>query len=148
MQFDFDFDFALVIAFTIGFVSECNAGFYLNLADDSLQLPHLIMEKKMKRLLLIVAALGAMASNAAFANAELAKQKNCLACHAVDAKLVGPGYKEIAAKYRGDKSAEAKLAKKIREGGKGAWGEIPMPANPQVSEAESVTLAKWVLSLK
>lgn len=102
----------------------------------------------MKRVLLVVAALAALASNAAFANAELAKNKNCLACHAIDTKLVGPGYKEVAAKYKGDKSAEAKLAKKIREGGSGVWGAIPMPANPQVSEAESVTLAKWVLSLK
>ena len=102
----------------------------------------------MKRVLLVVAALAALASNAAFANAELAKNKNCLACHAIDTKLVGPAYKEVAAKYKGDKSAEAKLAKKIREGGSGVWGAIPMPANPQVSEAESVTLAKWVLSLK
>ena len=140
-------------------MSECNAGFYLNLADDNLQLlyriykhgkisPHLFMEKKMKRVLLVVAALGALASNAAFANADLAKEKNCLVCHGIEAKLVGPGYKEIAAKYKGDKTAEAKLAKKIRGGGSGAWGAIPMPANPQVSEAESVTLAKWVLSLK
>ncbi len=102
----------------------------------------------MKRVLLIAAALGALASNAALANADLAKEKNCLACHAVDTKLIGPGYKEVAAKYKGDKSAEAKLAKKIREGGSGVWGAIPMPANPQVSEAESVALAKWVLSLK
>lgn len=102
----------------------------------------------MKRVLLIAAALGALASNAALANADLAKEKNCLACHAVDTKLIGPAYKEVAAKYKGDKSAEAKLAKKIREGGSGVWGAIPMPANPQVSEAESVALAKWVLSLK
>jgi len=94
-----------------------------------------------------VAALGLLAVSApAFASADLAKQKNCLACHAVDKKLVGPSYKDVAAKYKSDKGAQAKLAKKIREGGVGAWGQVPMPANPQVSEAEAQTLAKWVLS--
>jgi cytochrome c len=94
-----------------------------------------------------IAALGlAVVSGPVFASPELAKQKNCLACHAVDKKLVGPGYKEIAAKYKGDKDAVAKLAKKIREGGVGVWGQVPMPANPQVSEQEALTLAKWVMS--
>lgn len=102
----------------------------------------------MKHILVAVAAVAAMASNAAFANEQLAKEKNCLACHAVDNKLVGPGYKEVAAKYKGDKSAEGKLATKIQKGGSGAWGQIPMPANPQVSDAEARTLAKWILSLK
>lgn len=83
----------------------------------------------------------------AFASAELAKQKNCLACHATDKKLVGPPYKDIAAKYKADKNAQATLAKKIREGGVGVWGQIPMPANPQVNEQEAQTLAKWVLSM-
>jgi len=89
-----------------------------------------------------------MVSASAFANADLAKAKNCLACHAVDKKLVGPAYKEVAAKYASDKDAAAKLAKKIREGGVGVWGQVPMPANPQVNEAEAATLAKWVLTLK
>ena len=102
----------------------------------------------MKHILVAVAAVAALASNAAFANEQLAKEKNCLACHSVDAKLVGPGYKEVAAKYKGDKTAEAKLATKIQKGGSGVWGQIPMPANPQVSEAEAKTLAKWILSLK
>lgn len=102
----------------------------------------------MKRVLFAVFVLSALVSNAAFANAELAKEKNCLACHAVDNKLVGPGYKEVAAKYKGDKTAEAKLAQKILKGGSGSWGAIPMPANPQVSDAEAATLAKWILSLK
>jgi cytochrome c len=83
----------------------------------------------------------------AFASADLAKQKNCLACHAADKKLVGPSYRDIAAKYKADKNAQATLAKKIREGGVGVWGQIPMPANPQVNEAEAQTLAKWVLSM-
>ncbi len=96
---------------------------------------------------LAVAVLGlAVASGPVFAQAELAKQKNCLACHAVDKKLVGPSYKDVAAKYKGDKDAAAKLAKKIREGGVGVWGQVPMPANPQVNEQEAMSLAKWVLS--
>jgi cytochrome c len=98
---------------------------------------------------LIVAALGlSLLSGAAMANADLAKAKNCLACHATDKKVVGPSYKEVAAKYASDKQAADKLAKKIREGGVGAWGQIPMPANPQVNEAEAKTLAAWVLSQK
>ena len=102
----------------------------------------------MKRILLAVIALSALVSGAASASEQLAREKNCLACHAVDAKLVGPGYKEVAAKYKGDKSAEAKLATKIMKGGSGVWGQIPMPANPQVSAAEAKELAKWVLSMK
>ncbi|HTN49172.1 MAG TPA: c-type cytochrome [Burkholderiaceae bacterium] len=94
-----------------------------------------------------LAALGlAVASGPVFAQAELAKQKNCLACHAIDKKLVGPAYKDVAAKYKGDKDAAARLAKKIREGGVGVWGQVPMPANPQVNEQEAMSLAKWVLS--
>jgi cytochrome c len=105
------------------------------------------MEFRMKNTLAL-AALGLLAvGGPAFASAELAKQKNCLACHATDKKLVGPAYKDIAAKYKSDKNAAATLAKKIREGGVGVWGQIPMPANPQVNEQEAQTLAKWVLSL-
>jgi cytochrome c len=96
---------------------------------------------------LALAVLGlAVASGPVFAQAELAKQKNCLACHATDKKLVGPSYKDVAAKYKGDKDAATKLAKKIREGGVGVWGQVPMPANPQVNEQEAASLAKWVLS--
>lgn len=102
----------------------------------------------MKRILVAAAAFAALSSNAAFASEQLAKEKNCLACHAIDHKLVGPAYKDVAAKYKGDKSAEAKLATKIQKGGSGVWGAIPMPANPQVSDAEAKTLAKWILSLK
>lgn len=100
----------------------------------------------MKKALTLV-ALGLMAAGGpAFASTELAKQKNCLACHAVDKKLVGPSYKDIAAKYKSDKNAPVTLAKKIRDGGVGNWGQVPMPANPQVNEQEAATLAKWVLS--
>ena len=87
-------------------------------------------------------------AGAAHAQADLAKAKNCLACHAVDKKIVGPAYKDVAAKYASDKGAADRLAKKIREGGVGAWGQVPMPANPQVNAAEAASLAKWVLSQK
>ena len=102
----------------------------------------------MKILAVSVLATLALASGGAFASADLAKAKNCMACHALDKKLVGPAYKDVAAKYAGDKDAVTKLAKKIREGGTGVWGQVPMPANPQVSEAEALTLAKWVLTVK
>jgi cytochrome c len=95
-----------------------------------------------------VGACGMLAIGApAFASQQLAKDKNCLACHAVDKKLVGPSYKDIAAKYKGDKNAQAMLVKKVRDGGVGVWGQIPMPANPQVNEQEAQALVKWVLSM-
>jgi cytochrome c len=102
----------------------------------------------MKFLLPVIVAAAAVVSTPAFANLELAQKKNCLACHAVDKKLVGPAYQEVAKKYAGDKTAEAKLTEKIQKGGAGVWGPVPMPANPQVSPDEAKALAKWVLSLK
>ena len=84
----------------------------------------------------------------ALANPALAQKKNCMACHAVDKKLVGPAYKDVAAKYAKDKDAYKKLAEKIVKGGSGVWGPVPMPANTQVSPAEAETLAKWVLTVK
>jgi cytochrome c len=84
----------------------------------------------------------------AMADLALATSKNCMACHAVDKKLVGPAYKEVAAKYAGQKDAVDKLSTKIIKGGSGVWGPVPMPANTQVSEAEAKKLAAWVLSLK
>jgi cytochrome c len=96
---------------------------------------------------LIVAVVGAAAAPA-FANPELAQKKNCMACHAVDKKLVGPAYKDVAAKYAGQKDAADKLAVKVMKGGSGVWGAIPMPANPQVSEAEAKQLVQWVLTTK
>ncbi len=103
----------------------------------------------MKRIVMgAMVVAGAFASQAALANADLAKAKNCMACHAVANKLVGPAYKDVAAKYAGQKDAEAKLVTKVMKGGSGVWGAIPMPANPQVSEAEAHTLVKWVLSQK
>jgi len=90
----------------------------------------------------------AVASQAAMASADLAKAKNCMACHAVANKLVGPAYKDVAAKYAGQKDAEAKLVTKVMKGGSGVWGAIPMPANPQVSEADARTLVKWIMAQK
>ncbi len=102
----------------------------------------------MKLASILAAAALACASAGAYANADLAKQKNCTACHAIDKKLVGPAYKDVAAKYASDKEAVGKLTKKVREGGTGVWGQIPMPANPQVTAAEAETLVKWVLEQK
>lgn len=102
----------------------------------------------MKTLLLLAAVTGATFAAPAFASPELAQKKNCMACHATDKKLVGPAYKEVAAKYAGDKAAADKLAEKILKGGSGIWGPVPMPANPQVNAAEAKQLAQWVLSVK
>jgi len=105
-------------------------------------------EKYMKRSMMLCMLLSALASSSAMANADLAKAKNCMACHAVASKLVGPAFKDVAAKYAGQKDAEDKLSAKVMKGGSGSWGAVPMPANPQVSEAEAHTLVKWVLSQK
>ena len=102
----------------------------------------------MKKLLLLVVALASMTALPARASADLAQKKNCMACHATDKKLIGPAYKDVAAKYAGQKDAADKLAQKILKGGSGVWGAVPMPANPQVSAAEAKQLAAWVLSVK
>ena len=93
----------------------------------------------------MIVALAAVVSAPAFANADLAQKKSC---HATDKKLIGPSYKDVAAKYAGDKTAAAKLAEKIQKGGSGVWGAMAMPANPQVSPEEAKQLATWVLSIK
>jgi cytochrome c len=96
--------------------------------------------------LLLVA--GALSAGAAQADEALAKAKNCMACHSVDKKIVGPAYKDVAKKYAGQKDAEAKLAEKVIKGGKGSWGEVPMPPNATVKPEEATKLVKWILSLK
>ena len=101
----------------------------------------------MKKAALIV-AMAAVVAGPAFANADLAQKKNCMACHAVDKKLVGPAYKDVAAKYAGQKDAAAKLADKVQKGGTGVWGQVPMPANPQVSADEAKALVACVLTHK
>jgi cytochrome c len=103
----------------------------------------------MKRLSsMLIAATLTTAGAPAMANVALAQKKACLACHQVDNKVVGPSFKDVAKKYKGQKGIEAKLAEKIIKGGKGAWGEIPMPANAQVNAAEAKQLVTWILSLK
>ena len=97
--------------------------------------------------LIISAGLLASAGNA-LASEALAKKYNCLTCHAVDKKVIGPSYAEVAAKYKGDAGAEAKLIAKVKNGGSGAWGQIPMPPNATVPDADIKTLVKWVLSAK
>ena len=101
----------------------------------------------MRRALFVLAAAVTVAVPA-LADEALAKAKNCMACHALDKKLVGPAYKDVAAKYAKDKGSVDLLAAKIMKGGSGVWGPIPMPANPQVNEAEAKRLATWVLTVK
>ena len=103
--------------------------------------------KTLATCLFVSAGLVAGASNALASDA-LAKKYNCLACHAVDKKLIGPSYKDVAAKYKGDAGAEAKLIAKVKNGGTGAWGQIPMPPNASVPDADVKALVKWVLSAK
>jgi len=92
-------------------------------------------------------AAGAHAADPKAAEA-LAKTSGCLACHTVDKKLVGPSYKEIADKYRKDKGAEANLVKKVKAGGKGVWGDVPMAPNAHVKDEDIKTLVQWILSVK
>ena len=101
----------------------------------------------MKRIVFALAATFSVAVPA-LADQALATTKNCMACHSMDKKLVGPSFKDIAAKYASDKTAGDKLATKIIKGGSGVWGAIPMPANPQVNEADAKKLAAWVLAEK
>ena len=104
----------------------------------------------MKPLVLFAAAAVALSSGAALAAdaQQLLKEKACLACHTVDKKLVGPSYKEVAAKYKSRKDAEAYLTKKIKEGSTGVWGSIPMPPNGAVNDDQAKTLAKYILTVK
>lgn len=108
----------------------------------------------MKALLLTVAAAGSlmMAGQASAVDAKaaeaVAQKSGCLACHSVANKIIGPAYKDVAAKYKGDKGAEAKLIAKVKAGGSGVWGPIPMPANsPQVKDEDIKTVVQWILSL-
>ena len=108
----------------------------------------------MKVLLLAILAASSMLvaaqANAADAKAAeaLAQKCGCLAFHSIDKKLLGPAYKDVAAKYKGDKSAEAKLVEKVKKGGSGVWGPMPMPANsPQVKDEDIKTIVQWILSL-
>lgn len=95
---------------------------------------------------LLAAALAAAAlASPARANEDLAKKYQCLACHQLDKKLVGPAYKEVAKKYKGQTDAAVKVAEKIKKGSTGVWGPVPMPPNDKVPDADVKTLAEWVL---
>lgn len=102
--------------------------------------------------LLAAAVLAAFAASAHAADSKaaesLAQASGCLACHSVGKKLVGPSYKEIADRYRTDKGAEANLVKKVKLGGKGAWGDIPMSPNTHLKDEDIRTIVRWILSLK
>ena len=102
----------------------------------------------MKSAALVLGIAGAVAVLPVHASEELAKKHACFACHAVDKKLVGPSYKDVAAKYRSVKGADAKLFDKVKKGGTGVWGTVPMPPNAAVPDADIKTLVKWILSQK
>jgi cytochrome c len=106
----------------------------------------------MKVLLMTVATAGSLmiagAAVAADAAEALAQKNGCLACHSVQQKVLGPAFKDVAAKYKGDKTAEAKMIEKVKKGGSGVWGPIPMPGNsPQVKDADIKTIIQWVLKM-
>ncbi|MEO7741491.1 MAG: c-type cytochrome [Usitatibacter sp.] len=103
----------------------------------------------MKKPLAILATLGlSLAAAPSLASPDLATKSGCTACHAVDKKVVGPGFKEVAAKYKGNPKAEAMLVDKVKNGGVGTWGQVPMPPNAGVKEDDIKTLVKWILSQK
>jgi cytochrome c len=102
----------------------------------------------MKHIAAVFGAAAILAALPGHASEQLAKKHNCLACHTVDKKMVGPSYKDVAAKYRSDSGAAAKLADKVKKGGQGVWGQVPMPPNPTVPDAEVQALVKWILSQK
>ncbi|MBL8379644.1 MAG: c-type cytochrome [Burkholderiales bacterium] len=99
---------------------------------------------------MLCAVLSALAAHAAPVQADekLARSKACLACHAIDKKQVGPAFGDIALRYRGSNAAEELLVTKIRQGGAGAWGQVPMAPNPQVSDSEARTLVRWILAIQ
>lgn len=100
----------------------------------------------MKKLSLLAIVAAALLTPHAHASADLAKKYNCAACHAPDKKVVGPAWQDIATKYKGQADAADKLAAKAKAGGKGVWGQIPMPPNPTVPDADMKTLITWVLA--
>jgi cytochrome c len=99
--------------------------------------------------ILLAASLAAVATAAGAQSGEdLIKKNGCTACHAIDKKVVGPAYKDVANKYRNDKAAPANLMKKVKAGGSGVWGQVPMPPNPQVKDDELKTMIDYILALK
>ena len=112
---------------------------------------------KLQVALLAAGLAGVAMTGAAFAQTKgvdskaaeaLAQKSGCIACHQVEKKVIGPAYKEVALKYASDKDAANKLADKVKKGGVGVWGQVPMPPNPQISDADNKVLVAWILSLK
>src|ERR1700676_4047758 len=101
-----------------------------------------------KLVVLLICAAAAVPALAVDTAADLARSKNCMACHSIGNKVVGPAFKDVAKRYAGQPDTEEKLVQKVLKGGSGAWGVVPMPANTQVTEAEARELVRWVLSLK
>jgi cytochrome c len=99
------------------------------------------------RTLLMVAAAGVLAAPAAQADEALLKKHNCIACHQIDKKVVGPAYKDVTKKYKGQKDIAVKLAEKVKKGGQGVWGPVPMPPNPQVPDADIKKMVEFILAL-
>lgn len=97
---------------------------------------------------LLLAGAGLLIAGQASADEALAKAKNCMSCHAIDKKIVGPSYKDVAKKYAGQADAAAKLEAKVKKGGSGVFGTVPMPPNPAVSDADIKKLVAWVLATK
>jgi cytochrome c len=127
----------------VDFELSCNmliakiAGFIIRIQGDS-----------MKVLLATIAAAAVLFAGQASASQALAQKSGCLACHQVDKKVLGPSLKDVAAKYKGDATAEAKLIAKVKKGGSGVWGPMPMPANsPQVKDDDIKSIVKWILTL-
>ena len=106
------------------------------------------MNRKLIGILVAGGFLVSAGAHAESANEALMKKSACTACHQIDKKLVGPAFKDVAAKYKGDKTAEAKLIEKVKKGGSGVWGAIPMtPNSPQVKDEDIKILVKWILSM-
>ncbi len=102
----------------------------------------------MKVLLAMIATAAVLFTGQVSANEALAQKSGCLACHAIDKKVLGPSYKDVAAKYKGDKGAEAKMIAKVKAGGSGTWGPMPMPAmSPQVKDADIKSIVQWILAM-
>ena len=107
-----------------------------------------LADSAMRAPLILLAAAAVLHASSALASPELAREKVCMGCHAVDRKLIGPSFKDVAARYAGQPDAVARVSERILKGSSGAWGAVPMPANPRMKPEDARTLATWVLSIK
>lgn len=100
----------------------------------------------MKSFVLLASAMLALSALPVQASEALAEDNNCLSCHSIDDKVIGPAFKDVAAKYKGQKNAAAMLADKVRKGGSGVWGPVKMPANPKISDKDLKAIIAWILA--